>query len=180
MVNLVPHPASSLGFGGFAATGPCATPLRLDDAVLLFANTVVSARPPFTSADRFDADASLGQTQPFDFCNEFSITTHEHITTSAALARRKGLPYDRCHARLRSSRCSRHPLCDAKMARARCAAASCANSPTPGLETRTPKAREPSPPQATPIEWARRTWETRRPKERSKGKPNLSREKNGP
>jgi len=80
MVNLVPHPASSLGFGGFAATGPCATPLRLDDAVLLFANTVVSARPPFTSADRFDADASLGQTQPFDFCNEFSITTHEHIT----------------------------------------------------------------------------------------------------
>jgi len=123
-VNLVPHHASSLDSGGFAAIGSCATPLHRDDAVLLCANTVVSARPPFTSANRFDADASLGQTQPFDFCNEFSITTHEHITASAALARRRGLPYDRCHAR-----CAFHAalpilFCNAKMVRARCAAAS--------------------------------------------------------
>ena len=89
------------GAGGFAATRPCTTPLHRDDAMLLFANTVVSIRPPFTPANLFDADASLGQTQPFDFCNEFSITTHEHIPASAALTQRRGLPYDRCHARLR-------------------------------------------------------------------------------
>jgi len=155
-------------------------PFTVTIPVLLFANTVVSVRPPFTSANLFDADASLSQTQPFDFCNEFSTTTHEHTTASAALAQRRGLPYDRCHARLRSSRCLHHPLFDAKMAWARCAAASCANSPTPGLETRTPKAREPSPPRATPFRWTRRTWETRRPKERSKGKPDFPRGKNGP
>lgn len=145
-LDLVPHRTGLLDSGGFAATRPCTAPLHRDDAVLLFANTVISARPPFTSANLFDADASLSQTQPFDFCNEFSTTTHEHTTASAALAQRRGLPYDRCHARLRSSRCLHHPLFDAKMALARCAAASCANSPTPGLETRTPKAREPSPP----------------------------------
>jgi len=48
--------------GGFAATRPCAAPLHRDDAVLLCANTVVSARPLFTSANRIDADASLSQT----------------------------------------------------------------------------------------------------------------------
>jgi len=122
--GLGPHHTSLLGSSGFAATRPRTTPLHRNDAVLLCANTVVSARPPFTSANRFDADASLGQTQPFDFCNEFSITTHEHITASAALARRRGLPYDRCHAR-----CAFHAalpilFCNAKMVRARCAAAS--------------------------------------------------------
>jgi len=108
--DLVPHRTGLLDSGGFAATRPRSAPLHRDDAVLLCANTVVSARPPFTSADLFDADASLSQTQPFDFCNEFSTTTHEHTTASAALARRRGMPYDRCHARLRFSRCLRHPL----------------------------------------------------------------------
>jgi len=60
--DLVPHHASLLDAGGFAATRPCTTPLHRDDAVLLFANTVVSIRPPFTPADRFDAGASLSQT----------------------------------------------------------------------------------------------------------------------
>jgi len=61
-VGLGPHHASLLDAGGFAATRPCTTPLHRDDAVLLFANTVVSIRPPFTPADRFDAGASLSQT----------------------------------------------------------------------------------------------------------------------
>jgi len=60
--NLVPRRASSLGSGGFAATGPRAPPLHRDDAVLLCANTVASARPLFTPANRIDAGASLSQT----------------------------------------------------------------------------------------------------------------------
>jgi hypothetical protein len=45
------------------------------------------------------AVASLGQTQPLDFCNEFSNTTHEHMPASAALARRRGWPCERCRVR---------------------------------------------------------------------------------
>jgi len=52
-------------------------------------------------------------------------------------------------------------------------------SPTPGLETRTPKAREPSPPYATPFKWAYRTWEPRRSKEPSESELSFSCEKNG-
>lgn len=43
------------------------------------------------------------------------------------------------------------------------------DSPTLGLESRAPEARELLPPRATPFKWARRTWETRRPKKPSKG-----------
>jgi len=66
----IPRPCSA--YGGFAATRPCTTPLHQHDLVLLFANTIVLARPPFMSADLIDADTSLGRTQPSDFCNEFS------------------------------------------------------------------------------------------------------------
>jgi len=45
------------------------------------------------------AGASLGQTQPLDFCNEFSNTTHEHMPASAVLARRRGWPCERCRVR---------------------------------------------------------------------------------
>jgi len=45
------------------------------------------------------AVASLGQTQPLDFCNEFSNTTHEHMPASAVLARRRGWPCERCRVR---------------------------------------------------------------------------------
>jgi len=45
------------------------SPLRFRAA---FANVVVSARPPCTPAYLIDAGASLGRTQPLDFCNEFS------------------------------------------------------------------------------------------------------------
>jgi len=59
-------------FVGFAANAPshCAvSPLRYRVA---FANAIASARPPCTPACHIDAGASLSQSQPFDFCNEFS------------------------------------------------------------------------------------------------------------
>ena len=71
---------------------------------------------------------------------------------------------------MRSSRCPHRPLWNAKMAWARCTAASYALSPTPGLETRTPKAVTFAPVNDT-LRWAREAWETRRPEERSEGKP---------
>jgi hypothetical protein len=66
----IPRPCSA--YGGFAATRPRTAPLHQHDLVLLFANTIVLARPPFMSADLIDADTSLGRVQPLDFCNEFS------------------------------------------------------------------------------------------------------------
>lgn len=87
-------------FVGFAANVPshCAvSPLRYRVA---FANAIASARPPCTPACLIDADASLSQSQPFDFCNEiFKVRHTSTITTSAVLARRRGLPCGRCHAR---------------------------------------------------------------------------------
>jgi len=59
-------------FVGFAANVPshCAvSPLR---SRVAFANAIAPARPPCTPACLIDADASLSQSQPFDFCNEFS------------------------------------------------------------------------------------------------------------
>jgi len=59
-------------FVGFAANVPshCAvSPLRYRVA---FANAIAPIRPPYTPACLIDADASLSQSQPFDFCNEFS------------------------------------------------------------------------------------------------------------
>jgi len=68
-------------FVGFAANVPshCAvSPLRYRVA---FANAIASARPPCTPACLIDADASLSQSQPFDFCiRNFQSTTHEHDT----------------------------------------------------------------------------------------------------
>jgi len=87
-------------FVGFAANVPshCAvSPLRCRVA---FANAIASARPPCTPADLIDADASLSQSQPFDFCNEiFKVRHTSTIPASAVLARRRGLPCGRCHAR---------------------------------------------------------------------------------
>jgi len=87
-------------FVGFAANVPshCAvSPLRYRVA---FANAIASARPPCTPADLIDADASLSQSQPFDFCNEiFKVRHTSTIPASAVLARRRGLPCGRCHAR---------------------------------------------------------------------------------
>jgi hypothetical protein len=64
------------------------------------ANAIASARPPCTPACLIDAGASLSQSQPFDFCNEFSkYDTRARIPASAVLARCRGWPCDRCHAR---------------------------------------------------------------------------------
>lgn len=63
-------------FVGFAANAPshCAvSPLRYRVA---FANAIASARPPCTPACLIDADASLSQSQPFDFCNEIFKVRH--------------------------------------------------------------------------------------------------------
>jgi len=87
-------------FVGFAANVPshCAvSPLRYRVA---FANAIASARPPYTPACHIDAGASLSQSQPFDFCNEiFKVRHTSTITASAVLARCRGWPCNRCHAR---------------------------------------------------------------------------------
>lgn len=68
-------------FVGFAANVPshCAvSPLRYRAA---FANAIASARPPYTPACLIDADASLSQSQPFDFCNEIFKVRHTSTNT---------------------------------------------------------------------------------------------------
>jgi len=67
-----PNVASLSGFRWFCrqrAVHCAVSPLRYRVA---FANAIASARPPCTPAYLIDADASLSQSQPFDFCNEFS------------------------------------------------------------------------------------------------------------
>jgi hypothetical protein len=69
-------------FVGFAANAPshCAvSPLRYRVA---FANAIASARPPCTPACLIDADASLSQSQPFDFCNEIFFKVRHTSTNS--------------------------------------------------------------------------------------------------
>jgi hypothetical protein len=87
-------------FVGFAANAPshCAvSPLRYRVA---FANAIGSARPPCTPACHIDAGASLSQSQPFDFCNEIFKVRHTSTNSaSAVLARCRGWPCSRCHAR---------------------------------------------------------------------------------
>jgi hypothetical protein len=93
------------------------------------ASAGASARPPFTSAYLIDAGASLGRSQPFDFCNEFSM-----YDTRARLHERRPRPPQGVALRtlprtMRFSRCPHLPLFDAKKVRARCAAASYARFP---------------------------------------------------
>ena len=69
----------------------------------------------------------------------------------------------------------------AKKVRARCAAASYAIFPDARPREPSPAERSSSaPPRATPFKWARRTWETRRPKELSKGERPRPRERGRP
>jgi hypothetical protein len=111
-------------FVGFAANVPslCAPSSLRSRAA--FANAVVSIRPPFTSACLIDADASLGQTQPFDFCNEFSNYDTRARTPRALSSPAAGVgpavvaTHDALLTLLVSS------SLDAKKIRARCAAAS--------------------------------------------------------
>jgi len=112
-------------FVGFAANVPshCAvSPLRYRVA---FANAIASARPPCTPACLIDADASLSQSQPFDFCiRNFQSTTHEHDYRERCPRPMQGLALRPLPRTMRSSRCSFLPLLNAKKIRARCAAAS--------------------------------------------------------
>jgi len=59
-------------FVGFAANVPSHCAVWLMRYRVAFANAIASARPPFTPTCLIDVDASLSQSQPFDFCNEFS------------------------------------------------------------------------------------------------------------
>jgi len=93
-----PH-ANPLGSDGFAATGPRPTPLHRDDAVLISQTRLSRLGPRSRPRIILIAGASLGQTQPLDFCNEFSNTTHEHIVASVVLAHRRGMPCVCCRAR---------------------------------------------------------------------------------
>lgn len=118
------------------ASRTCSTPTVLPPsgrALRLFAgamphcvsaSAVAWARPPFTSANLIDAGASLGRSQPFDFCNEFSM-----YDTRARIHERRPRPPQGVALRtlprtMRFSRCPHLPLSNAKKVRARCAAAS--------------------------------------------------------
>jgi hypothetical protein len=166
-----PDPYEPAWLRWLIATGPRATPLHRYDAVLFWQTRLSRLGPRSRPLILLIAGASLGQTQPLDFCNEFSITTHEHITRERCPHPPQGDALPMLPCTMRFSRCPHHPLFDAKMAWARYTAASYANSPTPGLEIRTPKARELSPSRAAPFKWAREAWETRRSEERSEGEP---------
>jgi len=124
-----PHVASLSGFRWFCrqrAVRCAVSPLRCRAA---FANAIASVRPPCTPACLIDADASLSQSQPFDFCNEFS-----KYDTRARFCERcprplQGLALQSLPRTMRSSRCPTLPLLNAKKVRARCAAASYALIP---------------------------------------------------
>jgi hypothetical protein len=84
--------ASLAGFRWFCrqrAVHCAVSPMRYRVA---FANAIASARPPCTPACLIDADASMSQSQPFDFCNEiFKVRHTSTISASAVLARFGGL-----------------------------------------------------------------------------------------
>jgi hypothetical protein len=122
-------PPPGLALRPFTATIPCC-----------FANTIVSARPPFTSAYLIDCGRFSGPDAAFRLLQRvFNYDTRAHTRERCPRAL-EGHALQALPCTMRSSRCPRHPLFDAKMVRARCTAASYANSPTPGLEIRTLKA----------------------------------------
>jgi hypothetical protein len=87
-------------FVGFAANVPSHCAVSPPRYRVAFANAIGSARPPCTPACLIDADASLSQSQPFDFCNEIFKVRHTSTNSaSAVLARCRGWPCSRCHAR---------------------------------------------------------------------------------
>jgi len=103
-----PHDPARLRWFCRHRAGRCASsPERCRTA---FASAVAWARPPFTSAYLIDAGASLGRSQPFDFCNEFS-----KYDTRARLHERRPRPPQGDALRtlprtMRFSRCPRLPL----------------------------------------------------------------------
>lgn len=87
-------------FVGFAANAPSHCAVSPPRYRVAFANAIGSARPPCTPACLIDAGASLSQSQPFDFCNEIFKVRHTSTNSaSAVLARCRGWPCSRCHAR---------------------------------------------------------------------------------
>lgn len=78
---------------GFAAVGPGTTPFHRRDTALVFQTRLLRlgprSRPHVVPPSRgvVDAGASLGRTQPFDFCNEFSM-----VDTRARIHERRPRP----------------------------------------------------------------------------------------
>jgi hypothetical protein len=162
--------ASSLGSGGFAATRPRATPLHRYDPVLVFPNTAVSVRPPFTPAYRIDGGRFSGPDAASRLLQRvFKLRRTSTCPRAWPSPTAGGCPVDvAVHDALFTLPAP--SSLNAKTNRARCTAASYAFSPTPGLETRTPKAVTFAPVNDT-FRWVHETWETRRPEERSEGEP---------
>jgi hypothetical protein len=156
-------------FVGFAANAPSTTPLHRDDPALL-SQTWWSRLGPRAHPYRIDVDASLGQTQPFDFCNEFSKYDTRARTPRALSSPAAGVgptvvaTHDALLTLLSSSSfgckedSSSMRRSELRVIPRRLASRAKPESPRALL------------PRATPFKWARRTWETRRPKERSKSK----------
>ena len=150
------------------------SPLRFRAAL---ASAVVSARPPFTSACLIDADASLGRTQPLDFCNEFS-----KYDTRARLPRALSSPAARDCLAVVATHDALFTLLGSSSFGCKEDSSSMRRSELRVIPRRSASRAEPrspraSPPRATPFKWARRTWETRRPKEPSKGERTRSRDR---
>jgi len=105
-----PESASTLGYRWFCrqrAVHYALSSLRFRAA---FASAVVAIRPPFTPACLIDADASLGRTQPLDFCNEFSnYDTRAHIRERCPCPP-EGIALQSLPRTMRFSRCSNHFL----------------------------------------------------------------------
>jgi hypothetical protein len=141
------------------------SPIRCHAA---FANTVVSIRPPFTPADLIDADASLSRDVAFRLLQRvFKIRHTSTNTASAVLARRRGWPCSRCHARC-AFNAARFFLFGCKEDSSSVRRSELRVIPRRSASRAEPESPRALLPRATLFKWARGTWETRRPKERSR------------
>jgi len=121
---------------------------------------------------------SLGRTQLLDFCNKVSnrhTGTYPRARSSPA---RGDCPLERCHARcafnaalffLFGMQRSFEPMRRSELRD---------NPRHPGSRPGPLQPEKPKPPRTTPFKWARRTWDTRRSKERSEGEWEISCETN--
>jgi len=169
-----PDVASLSGFRWFCrqrAVLYTLSPIRCHAA---FANTVVSIRPPFTPAYLIDADASLSRDVAFRLLQRvFKIRHTSTNTASAVLARRRGWPCSRCHARC-AFNAARFFLFGCKEDSSSVRRSELRVIPRRSASRAEPESPRALLPRATLFKWARGTWETRRPKERSRESTRLA------
>ena len=165
------------GCVGFAANAPFTTPLRRYDSALRLQARLSRLGPRSRPLVWLDAVASLGQSWPFDFCNEFSKYETRARTPRALSSPAAGdcpavvATHDALFTLPASSsfECKEEP---SSMRRSELRVI-----PRRSASRAEPRSPRASPPRATPFKWARRTWETRRPKEPSKGERTRSRDR---